>query len=406
MKWWPFKGERRSIPSDTYWDRWVPSPAISGQVVNVETAESLATVYACVQAISETVASLPLLIYRRTEDGGRERAPDHPLYRVLHDAPNERQTSLEFREQMQAAMLLRGNAYAEIVWNGAGNVDALLPIPSQNVTVVKLTSGRHGYDVVDGDGKVRRLLPEEMLHLKDRSENGITGRSRIAITRESIGLAMAQAEHGARTFSQGTRLGGVLQMPGTLTTDQLDRLRDSWNQVHAGTANHGKVAILESGMEFKEVSMTLEDAEWIAAMQFSVEQVCRIFRVPPTMVGDLRHGNYSNTSELARHFVVHTLRRHLVMWEQACTRALMGPMSRTRYLVEHNVEGLLRGDSNNRADFYDKGISAGWLLKSEARRLENLPTIEGIDDAEQAKEPQATEGEGRPGTGPGQRAAA
>lgn len=386
MKWWPFKGERRNvpgIPSDTYWDRWIPQPLTSGQVVNTETAESMATVFACVQAISETIGSLPLLVYRKTDDGGRERAPTHPLYRILHDAPNETQTALEFREQMQAAVLLQGNAYAEIDWNGDGSVRSLTPIMPQRVTVVRLANGRHAYDVAGEDGRVRRLLPEDVLHLKDRTENGIVGRSRIRVTRESIGLAMAQQEHGARSFSNGTRLGGVLQMPGALTLEQVSRLRDSWQAVHGGTANHHKVAILEGGMTFKEVSMTLEDAEWIAAMQFSVEQVCRIFRVPPTMVGDLRHGNYSNTSELARHFVVHTLRRHLVMWEQACTRSLMGPMGRSRYMVEHNVEGLLRGDSNNRADFYQKGIDAGWLLRSEARRLENLPAIEGIDDARQ-----------------------
>ena len=383
MRWWPFKSEKRSvpgIPSDTYWDRWIPAPAISGQVVTPNTAESLATVYACVQAISETVASLPLLVYRRTADGGRERAPDHPLYSILHDAPNETQTSLEFREQMQAAVLLQGNAYAEIAWNGDGSVRSLTPIHPNDVSVVKLANGNHAYDVADGRGKVRRLLADEVLHLKDRTENGITGRSRIAITRESIGLAMAQHEHGARTFAGGTRISGVLETPNVLTTEQLDRLRDSWQVQFGGQANTGKTAILENGLAYKQMSMTLEDAEWIAAMQFSVEQVCRIFRVPPTMVGDLRHGNYSNTSELARHFVVHTLRRHLIMWEQGITRALMGPIARSRYLVEHNAEGLLRGDSNNRAQFYQSGIGAGWLLRSEARRLENLPVIEGIDD--------------------------
>ncbi len=392
MKWWPFKGERRSvpgIPSDTYWDKWVPQPSTSGQVVNVDTAEGMATVFACVQAISETVASLPLIVYRRTEDGGRERAPEHPLYKILHDAPNEVQSSLEFREQMQAAVLLQGNAYAEIEWAGDGSVRSLRPIMSQQVTVVRLPNGRHAYDVADTRGAVRRLLPEEMLHLKDRTEDGITGRSRIRITRESIGLAMAQHEHGARSYSNGTRLAGVLEMPNSLTRDQVSQLRESWNSNHVGGANHHKVAILESGLQWKSVSMSMEDAEWIAAMQFSVEQICRIFRVPPTMVGDLRHGNYSNTSELARHFVVHTLRRWLVAWEQAVTRSLMGPMARSRYLVEHNVEGLLRGDSTNRADFYQKGIDAGWLLKSEARRLENLPAITGIDDARQDQTAQA-----------------
>jgi len=381
MKWPWSKTETRSIPSDPYWDRLIGAPAITGQLVNSDTAESLATVYACVQAISETVASLPLITYRRTENGGRERAPDTPLYRVLHSAPNEQQTALEFREQMQAAVLLRGNAYAEIAWDGAGNVQSLTPIQSQRVTVVRLANGRPGYDVADDYGRMRRLLADEVLHLKDRSENGITGRSRIAITRESIGLAMAQHEHGARTFSAGTRLSGVLQTAGPLTNEQVTRLRDSWQSQFAGHANAGKTAILENGLTYEKMSMTLEDAEWIAAMQFSVEQIARIFRVPPTMIGDLRHGNYSNTSELARHFVVHTLRRHLLMWEQAVERSLMGPIARARFLVEHNVEGLLRGDSNNRASFYQSGITAGWLLPSEARRLENLPAIEGIDDA-------------------------
>ena len=150
MKWWPFKGERRSvpgIPSDTYWDRWIPQPSTSGQVVNAETAESMATVFACVQAISETVASLPLIVYRRTDDGGRERAPEHPQYRSLHDAPNDWQTSLEFREQMQAAVLLQGNAYAEIEWAGDGSVRSLRPIPPQQVTVVKLDNGHFAHSI-------------------------------------------------------------------------------------------------------------------------------------------------------------------------------------------------------------------------------------------------------------------
>ncbi len=383
MKWWPFKREMRSydpgIPSDRYWDRFAAGPALSGQLVTPNTAESLATVYACVQAISETVASLPLLVYRKT-DGGRERAPEHPLYSILHDAPNPNQTSLEFREQMQAAVLLNGNAYAEIDWAGDGSVRSLTPIHPNDVAVVKLSNGSHAYEVTSGTGKLRRILADDMLHLKDRTENGVTGRSRIAITRESIGLAMAQHEHGARTFAGGTRISGVLETPHVMTGEQMDRLRDSWQAQFGGQTNTGKTAILENGLAYKQMSMTLEDAEWISAMQFSVEQVCRIFRVPPTMVGDLRHGNYSNTSELARHFVVHTLRRHLIMWEQGITRACMGPIARSRYLIEHNVEGLLRGDSNNRADFYLKGIDAGWLLRSEARRLENLPTIEGIDD--------------------------
>ncbi|MGY0504282.1 phage portal protein [Luteimonas sp. e5] len=382
MSWWPFKREKREASTDPSWAHMqalVPDATMSGRWIGPDNAESLATVYACVQAIAETVASLPLLVYRRAADGGRERAPEHPLYSILHDAPNGNQTSLEFREQMQAAVLLHGNAYAAIDWAGDGTVRSLTPLHPRTVTVVKLGNGRHAYDVANEDGKAKRLLAEEVLHLKDRSENGLTGRSRITVARESLGLAMAQQEHGARTFTTGTRLSGVLETPHVMTTDQLDRIRESWQGQFGGQSNAGKTAILENGLSYRQMSMSLEDAEWLASMQFSVEQVCRIFRVPPTMVGDLRHGNYSNTSELARHFVVHSLRRHLVMWEQALSRALMGPIARSRYLIEHNAEGLLRGDSNHRAEFYKSGIDAGWLLPSEARRLENLPVIEGID---------------------------
>lgn len=379
---WPWKREERNASTDPSWDNMralLPDGALSGAHVTVEAAEGLSTVFACVQAIAETVASLPLLVYRRSDDGGRTRAPDHALYSILHDAPNPMQTALEFREQMQAAVLLQGNAYARIDWNRDGTVHGLHPIDPGSVTVVKLSNGRPAYDVSTDKG-TERLLAEEVLHLKDRSDNGMVGRSRITVAREALGLALAQHDHGTYTYRNGAKVAGVLKFPGALTSEQVTRLRATWGRNHSGVENRHKVMIMEGGMEFQPVSMTMEDSEWLASMQFSVEQICRIFRVPPTMVGDLRHGNYSNTSELARHFVTHTLRRHLVMWEQACTRALLGPIGRGRYLIEHNVEGLLRGDSGNRADFYQSGIQAGWLLRSEARRLENLPAIEGIDN--------------------------
>lgn len=379
MKWFRQLFEKRS--ETVSHPELVPPWSRSGAIVTPDNAESISACFACVQAISESVASLPLMLYRKSENGDRERAGDHPLHQVLHDRPNPTQTSLEFREQMQAAVLLRGNAYAEIEWDGQANVVGLTPIHPDRVTVLKLRNGRTAYDVADDSGSVRRLLQEEMFHLKDRTENGITGRSRIRIARETLGLAISQQEHGAKTFANGTRLSGVLQTPHQMTDESLKRLSESWQSQFQGADNAGKTAILENGLEYKQMSMTLEDAEWLAAMKFSVEQVCRIFRVPPTMAGDLTHGNYSNTSETARHFVIHTLKRHLVMWEQAISRSLLGPIARQRYFAEHSLDGLLRGDSTNRAEFYKSGIEAGWLLRSEARRLENLPTVEGIDNA-------------------------
>lgn len=385
MKWpWSRSTETRSSIADPVTAQLFGiATSSTGDTITPETAESISACFASVQAIAETIGTLPLHLYRRKGED-REKAVDHPLYGVLHHQPNELQTALEFREQMTAAVLLRGNAYAEIHWDGAGNVEALTPIHPGRVTVLKLPSGRIAYDVDEDNGRVRRLLQDEVLHLKDRSENGITGRSRIQIARETIGLANAQQQHGGKTFANGARLSGVLQTPHQMTAESLQRLATSWRSQFTGTDNAGKTAILENGLTYQQVGMSLEDAQWIAAQQFSVEQVARIYRVPPTMIGDLRHGNFSNSVEMSRVFVTMTLRRWLVMWEQAISRALLPPLARKQLFAEHSVEGLLRGDAKSRADFYASGIDAGWLLPSEARRLENLPTVEGIDHARQA----------------------
>ncbi len=365
-----FGFEKRSIPSDPYWSNFA---ALRTGAVTPQRAESVSAVYACVSAVSETIASLPLILYRRTDEEGRERASGHPLYRVLHEQPNDRQTALEFREQLQAAVLLRGNAYAEILRGTDGQVRSLIPIHPERMTVVELDTGRLAFDVADGKGRMRRLLQEEVFHLRHRSDNGIIGVSPIQAAREVLELAIAERDHGNATFINGTRLTGILQASGHLTDEQMARLRSAWDSRYAGTANHGQTAVLATGLEFKPISMTLEDAEWIAARQFSVEEVARLFRVPPTVIGDLRHGNYSNSVEMARQFVTLTLRRHLAAWEQAIARQLLTEAGRRTYFAEHSVEGLLRGDSITRAQFYSKAIADGWMSTDEVRRLENLP---------------------------------
>lgn len=369
--------EKRTDASMNFWGTY---DAFSSAPISPANAQSVSAVYACVSAISETVASLPLILFKRNGED-RTRATDHPLYSVLHDAPNPQQTALEFREWMQASVLLRGNAYAHIIRGYDGQVRELVPMSPSRVNVVALPDGTLGYDYVTHDQKRVRYLASEVLHLRHRAGDtwGI-GVSPISAARDTIQLAISERDHGVNTFNNSTRLGGVLKIPGKLNPEQKHNLAASWNTQHGGS-NAGKTAILESGTEFQPISMTLEDAEWIAARQFSVEEVARLFRVPPTVIGDLRHGNYSNSVEMARQFVTMTLRRHLVMWEQAISTKLLTEAGRRIYFAEHQVEGLLRGDSSNRADFYTKGIAAGWLLPSEARKLENLPTIEGIDNA-------------------------
>lgn len=374
--------ERRTgVPGgDPYWSDFA---GLRSSPVNDKTAQGVSAVYACVQAIAETTASLPLILFKR-EGEDRVRAQEHPLYRVLHDMANPEQTALEAREYLQACVLLRGNGFARIVRGRDGQVVELWPLPPDRVTVVR-AGGKLAYDYTDGNGTVHRLLAHEMLHLRHRlGDDGVMGVSPIAAARGVVELALAESEHGVNTFRNGAKLLGVLKFPGMLKEDQRTAIKRSWSSQYAGGGNAGRTAILEGGVDFQAVSMSLEDAEWIASRQFSVEEVARLFRVPPTVIGDLRHGNYSNSVEMARQFVTMTLRRHLVAWEQAISKQMLTEEGRRLYFAEHQVEGLLRGDSTNRADFYGKGITAGWMLPSEARRLENLPVIEGIDDARPA----------------------
>lgn len=393
--------KRNTTPAyDTYWNQFSGAD-VAGVTVNVNSTESISAVYACVAAISESVGSLPLNLYRKT-DSGREKATTHPLYRLLHDQPNEWQTALEFREQMQRQILLRGNAFAEIKWSPSGRVESLVPLHPLNVTVSVSDTNRLLYDVTDRKGHVRRLLADEVLHLRYHSDDGVLGRSPIAVARDTIGLALAERTHGERMFAQGTKLSGVIEtQPGT-TKDQAKQIRESWAEGYGSVSNHGKTGVLPQGATFKTVSMTLEDAEWIEARRLSVEEVARLFRVPPVLIGDLREANYSNAVELGRYFVTHTLRRHLVLWEQAINRSLITDTA--HFFAEFNVEGLLRGDSLNRAQFYDYALKDGWMLKSEVRQLENLPAIQGINDAQQEAAPPADTSPQAEGARPNQKA--
>ena len=375
--------EKRSTIGVNGW----PVP-ISASAVTPATAQGVSAVYACVQAISETTASLPLILFKRNGDD-RERASDHPLYRVLHDQANPEQTALEAREYMQACVLLRGNAFARLVRGWDGQVRELWPLNPDNVQVQRTSSGLV-YDYTK-DGVLTRLLSHEVLHLRHRlGDDGVMGVSPIAAARGVVELAQAENEHGRNTFTNGAKLLGVLKFPGRLKAEQRQAIATSWSSQHAGGSNSGRTAILEEGVDFQALSMTLEDAEWIAARQFSVEEVARLFRVPPTVIGDLRNGNYSNSVEMARQFVTQTLRRHLVAWEQAIAAKCLTEAGRRTYFAEHQVEGLLRGDSANRAAFYSSGIADGWLMRSEARKLENLKVIDGIDDAPKAAESDST----------------
>lgn len=374
---------KRADHYDQYWQTVAPSVQSAGVTVNASTAESVSAVYACVSAISESVASLPLDIFRRTDDG-REKARSHPLYTLLHDSPNDNQTALEFREQLQRNVLLRGNGYAKIVWGGNGRPQALWPMHPDAVSIYRADTGRLVYEYTAPGGQTERLTADEVLHLRYHTEDGVLGRSPITVSRDTVALSLAERTHGTKLFEQGTKLSGVIETPPGTTKDQATAISSGWSAGQASVDNHGKTAVLPHGAAFKPLSMTLEDAEWIEARRMSVEEVARLFRVPPVLIGDLREANYSNAVELGRYFVTHTLRRHLVAWEQAINKTLIN--DKARFYSEHNVEGLLRGDSLNRAQFYSLAINDGWMGQDEVREMENLPKRELPNEAAPATE--------------------
>ena len=372
-------GFERRANGDNYWETF--STLRTGGSVTPESAQSVAACYAAVAAISEAIGSLPLHLYRRAGDD-RVKAVDHSLYAVLHHAPNQYQSAVELREWLTSCMLLHGNGFARIERGSDGQVRELHPLQPGSVQVMRKGDSIGGYEFTNRDGAVTRLLPSEVFHLRHRAgTDPLMGVSPIQAARAVLDLAIAENEHGNATFRNGTRLSGILKMAGTLKAEQKAALAASWNCQHAGGANHGRTAILESGTEYQPLQMTLEDADWVQARRFSVEEVARIFKIPPVMLGDLSHANYSNSVEMNRWFLTHSLGRYMAAWEQGIARQLLTPAGARIYFAQHSADGFLRADSAGRAAFYKSGVETGWLLKSEVRRLEDLPTIAGIDDA-------------------------
>lgn len=366
--------ERRSTNPN---DPWANFNALRTGPVNETTAQGVSACYACVQAISETVATLPLILYRRKGED-RERAQAHPLYRVLHDQANPEWTAMEAREYLTASTLLTGNGYGLLTFGNDGQVRELWPLDPNRVRVLRLPNGRLAYDYTDDKGEMRRYLAEEVLHLRHRiGRDGVLGVSPLQAARGVVELAIQEQDHGLDTFKNGAKLLGVLKVPGKLSPEQKIQIKDGWR-----TNTSGQTPILEHGADYQSLSMSLVDAQWLEAQQFSVEQVARIFRVPPPVIGHLADANYSNSLEMARQFITLSLRRPMAMWEQAISAKCLTEAGRRAYFAEHEVSGLMRGDAEARAAFYESGIRAGWMLKSEPRRLENLPTIEGIDAKE------------------------
>jgi HK97 family phage portal protein len=347
-------------------------PAWRGHAVNALVAENLSAVTACVGAISSTMASLPAYVYRQTE-AGRMLADDHPVSALLR-RPNERQTWPDWLEWMVAQVLLHGNALSVIESDGQGRPTALVPVPWSNVQVFMLPNGRLAYDVVrfiapwGGNGQPRRLLDDEVFHLRDRSDDGIIGRSRISRAPDVLGQAVGIQTYASAMWANGATPAGVLTVAGSLSTEAAQRLRHSWEQAHTGSHNAKRTVILEQGASWQAMSVSPEDAEVLASRRFTVEELCRLYQVPPPIVQDYTHNTFTNAAQASLWFAQLTLSPWARKIEAEFDRSIFGEDDRCH--LDIDLSGLMRGDYSARWAAYAVAVDKRILDVDEIREAE------------------------------------
>jgi HK97 family phage portal protein len=359
----------------------------SGKAVTERSAMQMTAVYCCVRILAEAIAGLPIHMYRYKEDGGKEKAIDHPLYLLLHDEPNPEMSSFVFRETLMTHLLLWGNAYAQIIRNGRGEVIALYPLMPNKMTVDRDANGQlyYTYQHSTDEAKTMKtntviLKPSDLLHIPGLGFDGLVGYSPIAMAKNAIGMAIACEEYGAKFFANGAAPGGVLEHPGTIKDPT--KVREAWQSQFGGSGNANKIAVLEEGMKYTPIGISPEQAQFLETRKFQIDEIARIFRVPPHMVGDLEKSSFSNIEQQSLEFVKYTLDPWVARWEQSIMRTLLTPEEKKRYFVKFNVDGLLRGDYQSRMNGYAVGRQNGWMSANDIRELENLdriPTENGGD---------------------------
>ena len=354
--------------------------SVSGKRVNERTSMQMTAVYSCVRILSEAVASLPLNVFRYTDSGGKEKAFDHPLYHLLHDEPNPEMSSFVFRETLMTHLLLWGNAYAQVIRNGKGEVIALYPLMPDRMSVDRDQHGhlyykytKTGEDVPTMENGSVYLSPSDVLHIPGLGFDGLVGYSPIAMAKNAIGLAIAAEEYGSKFYANGAAPSGVLEHPGTLKDPA--RVRDSWNSTFGGSSNSHKVAVLEEGMKYTPISISPNEAQFLETRKFQINEIARIFRVPPHMVGDLEKSSFSNIEQQSLEFVKYTLDPWVIRWEQALYRTLLSEEEKQTLFFKFNVEGLLRGDYASRMNGYATARQNGWMSANDIRELEDLDRI-------------------------------
>lgn len=367
-----------SLTSGDFWQEWSGTSS-SGKVVTADKAMQLSAVWACVRLLSESISTLPIKIYKSESDGSRSLAKDHPIYRLLCKQPNFEMTPSRFMLMVVASLCLRGNSFIEKKYIGSKLV-ALEPLLPQNMMVKRSDqTGMLEYKYTDPLGQKTRTIPtNKIMHIRGFGMDGICGMIPVKIGRDVIGAALSVEESAAKIFENGLQSSGFLSSELPLNDEQRERIR-SYLLSFVGSKNAGKMMVLEGGMKYNNVTMNPEAAQMLESRTFSIEEICRWFRVPPFMVGHMdKQSSWASSVEgMNMQFLTNTLRPLLVNIEQEISRCLLN--GDDDYYAEFSVEGLLRADSAGRSAYYTTALQNGWMSRNDVRRLENLPPIEGGD---------------------------
>ncbi|MFW5407734.1 phage portal protein [Pectobacterium brasiliense] len=350
----------------------------AGVMVTPETAMAIGAVRACVTLLAESVAQLPCELYRRSKDGGRERATDHPLYDIIHTQPNKKDTVFEYYEQMQGVLGLEGNSFSLIDRDGSGYITELIPVNPKKIIVMKGPDALPYYHIPD----LGETLPMRMVHhTKYFSLDGYIGTSPIQTNADVLGLGLAVEQHAAQVFARGTTMSGVIERPFEATAiksqEAVDRILAKWTERYSGLRNSFSVGMLQEGMTYKQLSQDNEKAQLLQSRQWTVNEVCRLYKIPPHMIQLLDQSTNNNIEHQGLQFVMYTLLAWLKRHEGAMMRDLLLPSERREHYIEFNVSSLLRGDQKSRYESYALGRQWGWLSVNDIRRMENLPPIAG-----------------------------
>ncbi len=357
---WPL-----SSPAPWLYEAFGGRPSASGKIVTPETSMRVAAVYACVSVLSQSVGQLPLILYKRSA-GGADPADQHPLYQRLLNLPNPEMTSQDVLEMGMNHLCLRGRAFHQVV-RSEGQVVEINPLNPDWVRMFRTPGGALAYSFMQPGGPIREFGVEQCWRVIGMTHNGVEGVSPLTYARESIGLAMATEEHGAKLFTNGAQLSVTMEVPDVLSDTAYKRLKDSFKDKYSGSANAWTPLILEEGMKANKLSMTNVDSQFIEARRFQLEEICRIYRVPPHKIQEMSRATFNNIEHLTMDFVNSSLVPWLRRYELTINRDLLLPSERKKYFARFDVDSLQRGDMQARANYYASGIANTWLCPDEAR---------------------------------------